>query len=169
MFLHTYFLQYVMEDEHAKGPSHNNPEEAANYVKAVNLLLKSFVSDIHGFVRYKRLDARETFLHSLSQLLSKLDSTYFIKMDTQVVLDTISDRQIPPLSLHVLKKQQTKCSNVFPVTVYQQALKLHPKCAYKKTYNVLTTRDNKLSPDYLATFKTPQPHVRSSKSNCQCE
>ena len=27
-----YFLQYVMEDEHTKGPSHNNPEEAANYV-----------------------------------------------------------------------------------------------------------------------------------------
>ena len=39
---------------------------------------------------------------------------------------------MPPF-LHVLKKQQTKYSNVFPVTVYQQALKLHPKCAYKKT------------------------------------
>ena len=31
-----YFLQYVMKEEHPKGPSHNNPEEAANYVKAVN-------------------------------------------------------------------------------------------------------------------------------------
>ena len=30
--LHMYFLQYVMEEEHPKGPSHNNPEEAANYV-----------------------------------------------------------------------------------------------------------------------------------------
>ena len=38
-FLHMYFLQYVMEEEHPKGPSHNNPEEAANYVKAVNSLL----------------------------------------------------------------------------------------------------------------------------------
>ena len=28
----------------------------------------------------------------ISQLLSKLDSTYFIKMDTQVVLDTIPDK-----------------------------------------------------------------------------
>ena len=37
------------------------------------------------------------------------------------------------LSLHVPKKQQTECSSVFPVTVYQQAPKLHPKCAYKKT------------------------------------
>ena len=81
-----------MEDKHTKGPSHNNPEEAANYVKAVNLLLQSFVSDIRGFDRYKRLDAWETFLHNLSQLLSKLDSTYFTKMDTQVVLNTIPDK-----------------------------------------------------------------------------
>ena len=81
-----------MEEEHPKGPSYNNPEEAANYVKAVNLLLQSFVSDIHGFDRYKHLDAWETFLHALSQLLSKLDSPYFIKMDTQVVLDTIPDK-----------------------------------------------------------------------------
>ena len=89
-----YFLQYVMEDEHTKEPSHNNPEEAANYVKAVNLLLQSFVSDIHGFDHYKRLDAWEIFLHNLSQLLSKLDSTYFTKMDTQVVLDTIPDKRV---------------------------------------------------------------------------
>ena len=81
-----------MEDEHTKGPSHNNPEEAANYVKAVNLLLQSFVNDICGFNRYKCLDAWETFLHTLSQLLSKLDSAYFVKMDTQVVLDTIPDK-----------------------------------------------------------------------------
>ena len=79
-----------MEDEHK--PSHNNPEEAANYVKAVNLLLQSFVNDIHDFDRYKRLDAWETFLHTLSQLLSKLDSAYFTNMDTEVVLNTIPDK-----------------------------------------------------------------------------
>ena len=81
-----------MDDEPQKGPSYNNPEEAANYVKAVNLLLQSFVSDICGFDHYKRLDAWETFLHTLSQFLSKLDSAYFTKMDTQVVLDTIPDK-----------------------------------------------------------------------------
>ena len=32
------------------------------------------------------------FSACLSQLLSKLDSTYFVKMDTQVVLDTIPDK-----------------------------------------------------------------------------
>ena len=62
-------------------------------------------------------------------------------------------KHVPPF-LHILKKQQTKYSNVFPVTVYQQAPKLHPKCAYKETYHVLIKRDNKPSPDYLATFKT---------------
>ena len=41
-----------MEEEHTKEPSQNNPEEAENYVKAINTLLKSFVSDIRGFNRY---------------------------------------------------------------------------------------------------------------------
>ena len=81
-----------MEDEHTKEPSHNNPEEAADNVKAVNLLLQSFVNDIRGFNHYKRQDAYKTFLHTLSQLLSKLDSTYFTNMDTEVVLDTIPDK-----------------------------------------------------------------------------
>ena len=87
-----YFLQSVMEEEPSKRPSHNNPAEAAEYVRSVNLLLQSFVTDIHGFDRYKHLDAWETFLHALSQLLSKLDSAYFTKMDTEVILDTIPDK-----------------------------------------------------------------------------
>ena len=87
-----YLLQPVMEEEPSKGPSQNNPKEAANYVRSVNLLLKSFVTSIHGFDHYKHLDAWETFLHTLSQLLSKLDSAYFIKMDTEVILDTIPDK-----------------------------------------------------------------------------
>ena len=61
-------------------------------MRSVNSLLKSFVTSIDGFNRYKRLDAWETFLHALSQLLSKLDSAYFIKMDTEVILDTIPDK-----------------------------------------------------------------------------
>ena len=87
-----YFLQYVIEDEHAKGPSHNNPQETVKYVKAVNLLTESFVTDIRGFDHYKRLDVWKTFLHALSKLLSKLDNAYFTKMNTQVVLDTIPDK-----------------------------------------------------------------------------
>ena len=82
-----------MEDEHTKEPSHNNPEEAADYVKVVNLLLQSFVNDIRGFNHNKCQDAYKTFLHTLSQLLSKLDSAYFTNMDTEVVLDTIPDKE----------------------------------------------------------------------------
>ena len=82
-----------MEEEHTKEPSHNNPEEAANYVKAVDKLLKTFVSDIHGFNLYAHQDAYKNFLHTLSQLLSKLDGAYFTKMDTEVVLDTIPDKE----------------------------------------------------------------------------
>ena len=81
-----------MEEESSKGPSHNNLKEAANYVRAVNLLFKHFVTSIRGFDHYKCLDAWETFLHALSKLLSKLDSAYFIKMDTEVILDTIPDK-----------------------------------------------------------------------------
>ena len=93
-----YLFQYanhlsVMEEECTKEPSHNNPEEAANYVKAVDTLLKAFVSDIHGFNRYAHQDAYKNFLHTLSQLLSKLDSAYFTNMDTEVVLDTIPDKE----------------------------------------------------------------------------
>ena len=95
-----YFLQYDMEDEHPKQPSHNNPQEAANYVKAVNLLLQSFVNDICGFNRQKRLEAYETFLHTLSRLLSKLDSAYFTNMDTDVVLDTIPDKTCAAFLAH---------------------------------------------------------------------
>ena len=82
-----------MEEEHTKEPSHNNPEEATNYVKAVDNLLKKFVSDIHGFNPYARQDAYKNFLHTLSLLLSKLDSAYSTNMDTQLVLDTIPDKE----------------------------------------------------------------------------
>ena len=100
-----------MEDEHK--PSHNNPEEAANYMKAVNLLLQSFVNYICGFNHYKRLGAWKTFLHTLSQLLSKLDSAYFTNMDTEVVLDTIPDKTCAAF-LAANKVQQCVSSDSIP-------------------------------------------------------
>ena len=118
MFLHIYFFQYVMEDEHAKEPLHNNAEEAADYVKAVNLLLQSFVNDIRGFNRYKRQDGYKTFLHTLSQLLSKLDSAYFTNMDTEVVLNTIPDKTCATFLAHpeeaANKVQQRVSSDSIP-------------------------------------------------------
>ena len=81
-----------MEEEHAKAPSHNNPEEAAEYVRSVNSLTDSFDTSIHGFDRYLRLDAWQTFIHALSQLLIQLDSTYFTKLDADIILETIPDK-----------------------------------------------------------------------------
>ena len=89
-----------MEEEPSKGPSHNNPVEAAEYVRSVNSLLQSFVTDICGFNCYKCLDAWETFLHTLSQLLSKLDSAYFTKMDTEFILNTIPDKACDAFLAH---------------------------------------------------------------------
>ena len=81
-----------MEEEHSKGPSHNNPEEAAEYVRLVNLLTESFDTSIRGFDRYLHLDAWETFIHALSQLLIQLDSAYFTKLNTEIILETIPDK-----------------------------------------------------------------------------
>ena len=81
-----------MEEEHAKGPSHNNPEEAAEYVRSVTSLTDSFDMSIRGLNQYLRLDAWQTFIHGLSKLLLKLDSTYFTKLDPDVILDTIPDK-----------------------------------------------------------------------------
>ena len=81
-----------MEEEPSKSPSHNNPKEAANYVRLVNSLLKSFEESIRGFDRYQHQDAWQTFLHALSQLLPKLDSAYFTKMNVNLILDTIPDK-----------------------------------------------------------------------------
>ena len=143
-----------MEDEHTKEPLHNNPEEAADYVKAVNLLLQSFVNDIHGFNRYNVKMHTRPFC-TLYPSFSPNWTAHISPTWTQKLCSTqYPTRYVPPF-LHVLKKQQTKYSNVFPVTAYQQAPKLHPKCAYKETYHLLIKKkDNKPSPNYLATFKT---------------
>ena len=107
-----------MDEEHTKEPSHNNPEEAANYVKAVNMLLQSFVNDIQGFNCYAQQDAYKNFLHTLSQLLSKLDSAYFTNMDTEVVLDTIPDKECKAFLEHpeetVDKVEQCVSSDSIP-------------------------------------------------------
>ena len=81
-----------MEEEHSKGPSHNNPEEAAEYVRSVNSLTQYFDTSIHGLDRYLCLDAWETFIHALSQLLIQLDSAYFTKLNTEIILETIPDK-----------------------------------------------------------------------------
>ena len=80
------------EEQPLSKPSHNNPEEATKHLKAVTTLVDKFAEDIHRVDPYARQDAYQNFIHNLAQLLSKLDSTYFTNMNTQVVLDTILDK-----------------------------------------------------------------------------
>ena len=141
-----------MEDEHTKEPSHNNPEEAADYVKAVNTLLQSFVNDIRGFNCYKRQDAYKNFLHTLSQLLSKLDSAYFTNMDTEVVLDTIPDKECAAF----LERPEETADKV-QQRVSSDRIPTGPEATSKMrlegTYKLLIKKDKKPSTNYLATFK----------------
>ena len=81
-----------MEETHTKGLSHNNPEEAATYVRSVNSLTDSFDVSIRGFDQGLHLDTWQTFMYALSQLLLKLDSAYFTNLDPNVILDTIPDK-----------------------------------------------------------------------------
>ena len=87
-------------------------------MKAVDTLLKLFVSDIHGFNPYAHQDAYKNFLHTLSQLLSKLDSAYFTNMDTEVVFDTIPDKECAAFFEHpketANKVQQCVSSDSIP-------------------------------------------------------
>ena len=134
-----------MEEEHSKGPSHNNPEEAAKYVRSVNSLLQSFVTDICGFDHYKCLDAWETFLHALSQLLSKLDSAYFTKMDTEVILDTIPDKACDAFLAHpeeaANRIQQRVSSDEIPTgpeVISKMHLQGNLPCFHKKGQQAVT-------------------------------
>ena len=97
-------------------------------MKAVNTLLKMFVSDIHGFNPYAHQDAYKNFLHTLSQLLSKLDSAYFTKMDTEVVLDTIPDKECATFLEHpeeTADKVQQHVSSYSIPTGPEVASKMH--------------------------------------------
>ena len=88
-------------------------------MKAVNTSLQSFVNDIHGFDRYKHQDASETFLHTLSKLLSKLDSADFVNLDTDVILDTLPDKTCTAFLAHpegaANKVQQHVSSDSIPI------------------------------------------------------
>ena len=72
--------------------SHNNPEEAAQFLRWVNTLANTFVDNLSGFNRYALLDNYKTFIHDLHQALITLDSTYFGDANPKLVLDLIDDK-----------------------------------------------------------------------------
>ena len=141
-----------MEEEHPKEPSHNNPAEAAKYIKDVNALLQTFEMSNCGFDRYAQQDAYELFLHGSAQLLSKLDSAYFTKMNIDIILDTIPDKVcatfLACLEEAANRVQQRVSSDSIPI-----GPKLHPKCACKQIYHLLIKKGNKPLTNYSAIFK----------------
>ena len=169
IFTHVFFA-VCYGGRTLKGPSHNNPAEAAEYVRSVNSLLQSFVTDIHGFDCYKCLDAWEMFLHALAQLLSKLDSAYFTKMDTEVILDTIPDKACDAFLARpeeaANRIQQRVSSDEIP-TGPEVTSKMRPQenlpCFDQKGQQAVTDLFSHLQDS------RPQPHGRGSKSNRQCE
>ena len=78
-----------------------------------------FEKNIHGFNHYAQQDAYEIFLHGLSQLLSKLDSAYFTKMNIDIILDTIPDKVCATFLAHpeeaADKVQQHVSSDSIPI------------------------------------------------------
>ena len=107
--------------------------------------LVSFDTNIRGFDRYKRLDAWETFLHALSQLLSKLDSAYFTKMDTEVILDTIPDKACDTFLAHpeeaAIRIQQCVSSDEIPAgpeVISKMRLQGNVPCFDKKGQQAVT-------------------------------
>ena len=84
----------------------------------MNSLTDSFDTSIRGFDRYLRLDAWQTFIHALSQLLLKLDSAYFTKLNPDVILDTIPDKACDAFLAHpeeaAVRVQQRVSSDEIP-------------------------------------------------------
>ena len=46
---------------------HNNPEEAAAYVKDITTLVNTFMTHIHSFNRYEKLAAYQNFMFNLDK------------------------------------------------------------------------------------------------------
>ena len=91
VFTHVFFAVCHGRRTHKRTVAQQS-RRSSTLCESSQLAVTVLFTDICGFDHYKCLDAWETFLHALSQLLSKLDRAYFTKMDTQVVLNTIPDK-----------------------------------------------------------------------------
>ena len=80
------------KDTPTKEPEPNNPETAAQFVKATNTALMKFVDRIHSFDRYKNESAYEYYIHDIINKLLKTDQPYYKHATIQHVLDTIFDK-----------------------------------------------------------------------------
>ena len=71
---------------------HNNPAEAACFLKDITQLMDRFMESISSFNRYAQEDAYPTYVFKLHKCMMELDHKYFKYASVDTVLDTIPDR-----------------------------------------------------------------------------
>ena len=72
---------------------HNNPDEAAHFLKDITQLMDRFMESISSFDRYAQEDAYPTYVFKLHKCMMELDHKYFKYASVDTVLDTILDKQ----------------------------------------------------------------------------
>ena len=71
---------------------HNNPDEAAHFLKDITQLTDRFMESISSFNRYAQEDAYPTYVFKLQKHMMELDHKYCKYASVDTVLDTIPDK-----------------------------------------------------------------------------
>ena len=71
--------------------THNNPEEAENFVKSIMTIVDKFMADITGYDRYKQEEAHTKFVWEYVKELKNLDD-YFKDTSPSIILESIDDK-----------------------------------------------------------------------------
>ena len=93
---------------------HNNPDEAAHFLKDITELTDKFMESISSFNRYAQEDAYPTYVFKLHKRMMKLDHKYFKYTSVNTVLDTIPDKQCKPADDSEDTIQQRQSQNTLP-------------------------------------------------------
>ena len=75
-------------------PGHNNPDEAAHYLKDITGYTDVFMENISSFNRYVAEDAYQNYVFNLYKRMMELDNTYFKYASVDTVLDTIPKKNV---------------------------------------------------------------------------
>ena len=71
---------------------HNNPDEAACFLKDITQLTDRFMESISSFNRYAQEDVYPTYVFKLHKHMMELDHKYFKYTSVDTVFDTIPDK-----------------------------------------------------------------------------
>ena len=74
-------------------PGHNNPDEAACYLKDIMSYTDVFMEKITSFNRYAVEDTYQNYVFNLHKWMMELDNKYFKYASVNTVLDTIPDKK----------------------------------------------------------------------------